>query len=134
MSLDAVKAALEGQLNTMTPALATAWENSDFAPTVGTPFQAVNLLPAEPDNPVYGSNYQERGLLQVTLNYPVGKGAKDAIARAKLIRESFQRGLSLVKSGITTTIERTPEIGPGSSEGPWYQLPVRVRFYANVPS
>jgi hypothetical protein len=134
MSLDAVRAALEGQLNAITPALATAWENADFTPAVGTPFQAVNLLPAEPDNTVFGPTYQERGLMQVTLNYPIGKGAKDALARAKLIRETFQRGLSLVKSGITTTIEKTPEIGPGAPEGAWYQLPVRVRWYANVPS
>lgn len=134
MSLDAVKAALEGQLNAMTPALATAFENAAFTPVVGTPYQAANLMPGEPDNSVYGTNYQERGLFQVTLNYPVGNGAKDALARAKLIRAAFQRGTSIVKSGITTTIEKTPEIGPGASEGAWYQLPVRVRWYANVPS
>jgi len=95
MSIVAIKAALEGQLKAIAPEIPTAWENADYTPVVGTPFQAVTLLPAEPDNNVLSPNYQERGLMQVTLNYPVGKGAKDALARAKLIRESFPRGLTL---------------------------------------
>lgn len=135
MSLDAVRAALEQRLNAMANPLPTAWENAPFAPPIATdPYQAVNLLPAEPDNNVFGTNYQERGLFQVTLSYPLGKGPGDAVARAKLIRAQFQRGLSLVSGGIVTQVERTPEIGPAQTIDSRYQLPVRIRWYANVPS
>jgi len=134
MSLDAVRAALEGQLATILPPIDTVHENQDYERTVGKPYQEVYLLPAEPDNNVLSGNYQERGLFQVTLQYPPGEGTDDALERAKLIRAAFPRGLSLVKSGITTTIERTPEIAPGANTEDRYLLPVRVRFYANVPS
>ena len=134
MSLDAVKAALEGQLATIAPAIDTVHENEAYTPKVGTPYQEAYVLPAEPDNNVLSGNYQERGIFQVTLKYPPGAGAKDAIARAILTRDAFPRGLSLVKSGITTIIERTPEIAPGANTEDRYLLPVRVRFYANVPS
>jgi len=134
MSLDAVKAALEGQLETILPVIDTVHENEDYTPTVGTPYQEVYVLPAEPDNNVLSGNYQERGIFQVTLKYPPGAGAAAAIARAILIRDAFPRGLSLVKSGITTTIERTPEIAPGGNTEDRYLLPVRIRFYANVSS
>lgn len=134
MSLAAVRAALETRLAAMAPALATAWENADFAPTGAAPYQQVFLMPAEPDNAVYGTNYQERGLLQVTLSYPLGAGVKDAVARAQLLRAQFQRGLSLVSGGVTVTIERTPEISQGVVEDDRYRLPVRIRWYANIPS
>lgn len=135
MSLVAVRAALEQRLAAMAPALETAWENANFTPpAAGAPYQAVNLLPAEPDNNVFGPNFQQRGLLQVTLSYPQAKGVIEAAPRAELIRAQFPRGLSLTAGGITTTIEKTPEIGPALIVDARYQLPVRIRFYANVPS
>lgn len=135
MSLVAIRAALEVQLNAMTPALPTAFENANFTPpAAGAPYQAVNLLPAEPDNNVFGPNFQQRGLLQVTLSYPQAAGPAAAAARAELIRAQFPRGLSVTAGGITATIEKTPEVGPALIVDARYQLPVRVRFYANVPS
>lgn len=132
--IDAVRAALETQLAAMGPALATAWENVDFEKVdANTPFQAVTLLPAAPDNPVFGPGfYVERGIMQVTLSYPLGAGPGAAAARAKLVRAQFPRGLSLAAGGVTTTIERTPEIGTGVITDDHYQLPVRIRWYANV--
>lgn len=135
-SLDKVRVALETQLAAMGPALATAWENVDFQPVgADVPFQAVTLLPAEPDNPVYGpAFFLERGLMQVTLNYPLGDGPAAAAARAEALRAQFPRGLSLSSGGVVTIIEKTPEIGPGGPSEDHYQLPVRIRWYANVNS
>lgn len=135
MSLSAIRAALETQLSAITPALPTAWENAPFEPPAGAPYQRVNLIPAPPENPTFGDGFRrERGMLQVTLAYPLGSGPAQAAARSELIRQAFPRGASLTAGGIVTTIEKTPEIGPGLIEGDRYAVPVRVRFFANIQS
>lgn len=130
MSFAAIATAMEVALNAMSPALATAWENVDYSPVEGTPYQAVFLLPAEPDNPEMGRLAREQGILQISLRYPLGAGAATAQARAELIRTTFYRGASFTASGVTTTIERTPHILPGRVEEDRFVIPVRIRFYA----
>lgn len=131
MSLVAVRQALETALAGMSPALATAWENVPYTPVNGTPYQRVYLLAAEPDNPEMGTMATEKGFLQISLFYPLDTGPAAAMARAELIRATFIRGASFAASGVTTTIERTPEIAPAMIEEDRYHLPVRVRFYAH---
>lgn len=133
MSLDAVRAALEGALSQVTPAIATAWENVNYTPVDGTPFQRVTLIPAAPLNDEISRSYVERGTMQVTLAYPAGAGPADATARAQQIRSAFYRGRSIPAGALTVTIERTPEIGIGSIDpnGRW-AVPVRVRYTAPV--
>lgn len=132
-TIAAIRAALEEHLAAISPALATAYENVSFTPQTGTPYQRVFLLPAEPDNPTYGPGiYVEQGIFQVTLCYPLAAGPSAAAARAELVRTNFRRGVSLLKDGVTTTIQRTPEIGVSDSDDACYLLPVRIRWYANV--
>lgn len=131
MSLPAIRAALETALAGMSPALATAYENVPYEPTQGTPYQAVYLMPVEPLNPEMGTMTQERGMLQVSLFYPLGTGPAAAEARAELIRDTFYRGRSFTASGITTTVEKTPEIAPALIDDDRYHVPVRIRFFAN---
>jgi hypothetical protein len=129
--LAAVRAALEGALNGMSPSLATAWENVPYEPTNGTAWQRATLLPAEPDNLEIGGLITERGLMQVTLCYPLNAGVAAPLARAELIRSTFPRGASFTSDGVTTTIERTPEIGPATAEPDYFSLPVRIRYFAH---
>ncbi len=131
MSLLAVRNALETALNAMSPALATAWENSPYTPVNGTPYQRVYLLAAEPDNPEMGGHVTERGFMQITLCYPLDAGPNAAMTRAELIRTTFPRGAAFTASGITTQVERTPEIAPALIEDDRYCVPVRVRFFAH---
>ena len=133
MSLASVRIALESKLNAMTPALSTAWENVPFTPVTGTPYQMVFLLPATPANPTMGDGYyREQGIFQVTLMYPLQAGPKTAADRAELIRAAFKRGTSMTSGGITTIIERTPEIGQGRVDGDrWMQI-VRIRWFAGI--
>lgn len=131
MSSLAIRAALETALAAMSPALATAWENTPYTPVAGTPYQRVYLLMAEPDQPEIGRMTQERGFLQVSLAYPLGAGPSAAQTRAELIRDTFYRGRSLTASGITVTIEKTPEISPAMIEPDRYVVPVRIRFFSN---
>ena len=131
MSLLAVRNALETALNGISPSLATAWENSPYTPVSGTPYQRVYLLAAEPDNPEMGRHTTERGFLQISLAYPLDDGPSAAMTRAELIRSTFYRGAAFTASGITTQIERTPEIAPAQIEDDRYVIPVRVRFFAH---
>lgn len=131
MSLLAVRNALEAALSAMSPAMASAWENAPYTPVAGTPYQRVYLLAAEPDNPEMGGHVTERGFMQVSLCYPLDTGPGAAMARAELIRATFPRGAAFSASGVTTQIERTPEIAPAMIEDDRYVVPVRVRFFAH---
>ena len=132
MSLVSVRIALESALAAMSPSLGTAWENAPYSPTVGTPYQRVFLMAAEPANDEYGQRHTEQGILQVSLAYPLGAGPSAATTRAELIRSTFYRGASFTSGGVTVTISRTPEIAPGRVEEDRWVVPVRVRFHAHI--
>lgn len=134
MSALAIRAALETALAAMSPALATAYENVPYTPVAGTPYQRVAVLLAPPANLEIGRSVQERGLLKVSLAYPLGAGPSAALTRAELIRDTFYRGRSFTASGITTTIETTPEIAPAMTEPDRYVVPVTIRFFSNYPA
>jgi hypothetical protein len=127
-----IRQALESRLAAMTPSLATAFENVPFKPTNGTAYQSVHVMFTAPDNREIGRQYVARGFMQVSLFYPEGGGAEPATSRAELIRSTFYRGLSLTNGAVTVTIDRTPEILPGSNDDDRFVLPVRIPFYAPV--
>lgn len=130
MSLTKVRAALETALDAAL-AIDLAWENVPYTPTQGTPYAKVYLLAAEPDNLEIGGLITDQGFMQVTLCYPLGTGPAAALAAAESIRTAFPRGASFTASGVVTTIQRTPEIGPAATEDDVYSVPVRVRFYSH---
>ena len=133
MSSLLIHKALDIALNAMTPALATAWENVAFTvPVISTPYQKVNLLLATPENREFGSTYQEQGIYQISLFYPLQTGVSDALTRAELIRSTFLRGSSFTNSGVTVKITRTPEISAGTIEGDRWFIPVKIRFSAFI--
>lgn len=132
MSVTAIRAALETALAAMTPALATAWENAEYTPVQGTPYQRVTLMLAEPDNSEIGPQFVQRGMLQVSLFYPDGPGPAAATTRAELIQTAFARGHSFTSGGITVTVEKTPEIATAMQDEDRFHVPVRIRFYAPV--
>lgn len=135
MSDKAIRAALEARLDLLAPALATAWENAPFKPTVGTPHQRVHLLRAEPENlSSSGASKRLSGFMQVMLFYPQNKGPGDAETRAEALRAHFPTALTLVNSGVSVVIEGTPYIMAGFKDGAWWAVPVRVPYFANIVS
>lgn len=133
MSIVNIRAALETRLNAISPSLATAWESVPYTPVTGTPFQQVNLLLNEAENPTLGDGmYRVTGFLQVLLCYPPGTGPKAASARAELIRNQFQRGLGLSSGGTDVLIDRTPTIATAIIDGDRYRLPVTIYFSADI--
>lgn len=133
MSQTAISNALETRLNAIAAPLATAWENVEFAPTGGVEYQKVDILFVEPENPTFGASFnRQRGFMQVQLRYPLNTGRKDALARAEAVKNWFPRGLSLLDSGVTTIVEKTPEISKGGVIDDRYVVNVRIRFFANL--
>ncbi len=133
MSIVSIRAALEAQLNGMSPALPTAWENFAFTPPApSSPYQKVDLLFATPDNPEMGTGYRELGYMQVTLRYPLQKGPAEAAARAILLRTTFPKNLSLTSGSIVVTISKTPAIGSGAKDGDRWAVPVKIPFHSNI--
>lgn len=128
-----IRAVLEADLDLMAPAIATVHENEGGEPPpVGTPYQACEMIPATPRNPEQGRFAQLSGIFSVILAYPVGKGAGDAGRRAKAIRERFWRGRSLSDHGVTVTIENTPDVRPGFTDGGRWKVPVSIPYRADV--
>ena len=133
MSIADIRDALEIALASITPEIATAWESVAFEPTPGIPYQAVNLLFAEPENPTMGGDFhRERGIIQITLAYPIDEGPQALEARAQLIRDAFPRAQTFTRNAITVIIEKTPEISPGQIDGDRRRVPVKIRFFANI--
>ena len=135
MSNKAISIAMETRLKSIDPALNTAWENVEFKPTFGQPFQVANMLFARPENPTFGDDfYRQRGYLQVKLFWPQNVGKRAIFERAELVREYFKRGTTLEAVGVATTVEETPEIGNGNIEDVWFAVIVKIRFFANINS
>lgn len=133
MSLLKIRQALEVQLATVLPVIATANENASFQPQASIPYQRINLMPAEPTNPSFGDNFRrEQGIFQIMLCYPLLSGSGDALARAELIRAAFNRGNSFTVGGVTVQIDRTPTVSGAIIDADRYCVPVRVRYFANV--
>ena len=128
-----IRAMLESRLNTLTPALATAWENAPYNPVVGTAYQRVYLLFATPENPTMGDDfYREQGIFQINLFYPLQTGTATAATRAEAIKTLFKRGTSITSNGVTVQIEATPERSQGRRDGDRWALPVKIRWFAGI--
>lgn len=133
MSIAKIRAAFETRLATLSPALATAYENGSYAPVAGTPYQRINLLPNTPEDAVLGSLiYFEIGIFQVMLCYPMGNGPGTAEARAQLVKDLFKRGTSMVQGGVTVTVMRAPSVAGGFIDGDRYCVPISIRYQSQV--
>jgi hypothetical protein len=128
-----IRVALENRLNALSPAISTAWENVEFLPVVGTPWQRVNILWASPDNTTLGCSRRfERGILQVTLHYPMNKGASTIDDRVNLLVAHFYRGLAMTNDGQTVRITSTPSRATLGDDGKFFKMAVSINFNAEV--
>jgi hypothetical protein len=134
-SLTRVRAALEQRLQALPGGwlTQTAFENAVFLPKANVAFQRINFIMSPPDNPTIGDGfYRERGIFQITLCAPINTGAGDTLYYAERIRDWFPRGASFVNEGITARVETTPQIGPGSYDGDRFNVPISIRFWADI--
>ena len=133
MSQVLIAQAFEVKLAALSPALSTAFDNVDFTPVVGEPYQEAFLLPASPDNSSMGQkHYREVGLYQITLCYPKGTGAGAARARAELTKKHFKRGTTMENGGLKVIVIRTPTISPRFIDGDRYKLALSIYYQCDV--
>lgn len=127
MSIGTIRAALESRLNGITSPLPTAWENVQYTPTPGAAWQRVNLMVGEPvDYTLARDVVEQRGVLQVTLYYPIGAGTASAAARAQAVADRFASYQELTSGGTTVVIDRTPHIAGGRVVDEWWCVPVSI--------
>lgn len=132
MSELAIQSALEQHLDALGP-FATAWENTGFVPVDGVPFQRVNMLPVSPEDDVIGREMVKlRGLLQVTLCYPAGKGRGEVQARVDALRAHFAPPLTLTNGGIKVQVVDTARVSAGFADGGRWCVPVTIPWHSFV--
>lgn len=134
MSLIDIRSMLETQLSTLTPKVSTQYENVTFTPVTNVPYQSVNLIMNEPDDPTIGSSglYREKGFFQITLRYPLGNGTTQAMTQAEAIRHIFAQGTVLTKNGFRLICTRTPYIRVMPNEVDRFVVIVRCSFTVDV--
>ncbi len=135
MSQVAIRAALEQALATINPTITTSYENVPFQPpNETTPYQACYVRFGKPENIEIGKGYNEVGYFQVSLFYPQNDGTADVTARAKLVRDLFQKKASFTSSGITVNVVQTPEIPNGVPDGDRWAVHIKIPFMAQIYS
>jgi hypothetical protein len=134
-ALPAVRRALERRLIALLPDLGAgievAFENASISPA-GT-YLEPRLLPADPDGSFYGSlTYLERGVFQVAIMSPLGKGAGSSEALGAKIRKHFARGTTLTENGIQTIVVDVPSQSRGFPDQGSWRTPVSIPWEALV--
>lgn len=128
-----VRTILETALNANAGGIDVAWENRNYVPTGGVPYQEAFLLYAQPENPTLGDNFfRENGIFQITLQYPQGAGPGVAETRALVLRGVFKRGQSFTDGTITVTIAKTAMISEGRLDGDRWSVPLKIPFFSNI--
>lgn len=126
-----IKTAFEIKLNSITPIIATAYENVPFTPTSNVPYQELSLLPSYNDSEyINDKQYISYGLVQITLKYPTTKGSKDILDRVKLYMNNFVRGDTLTNGGISIKIRSTPVAVNLGTIGDRYVYAISINYKA----
>ena len=132
MSQVNIRKAFEKKLITFTPANTISFENASFTPVNNVPYYECRLAPQDVLNPTLGDNYhREVGVFQIVLCFPAGNGGQAAAAKAEELKQFFRRSTTLVESGTTVIVDKTPSIGRGYIESNRYCVPIRISYFTN---
>lgn len=128
-----IRRAFEKSLLNIDPDFQTAYENTSFEPTKGTPYQSVRLIPNEPENPTFGDLFRrETGTFQIFLCFDAHKGTNEAFLKAGQLQEFYHRGKSLVEGTTEVVILGTPKIAGAIKTDDRYIVPVLIEYYSNI--
>lgn len=132
MSVLKTQRGLIKHLDTLSPALPTAYEGLSFTPTTST-YQRLQFKINSPDDPVLGTGYsRERIEMQIFVNAPTNKGTGEVLARAELLRTHFKKGLTIPEDGILIHVLKTPQISGTIAVGDRIICPVLINVTAEV--
>lgn len=130
MSIPTICALLEQTLQALNPQLPTAFENVEFAPPATT-YQRVNHLINTPRDLAITLDLLEwRGILQVMVCAPLGKGRGEAQARSQAIADHFAPPQTLSGSGVRIDLLKTPAVASGFKSDDRWCVPVSISWSA----
>jgi hypothetical protein len=134
MAIIEIKRAAERKLNSLTPAVSTAWEGVSFNPPNDL-YQRVQFTIQSPDDPVLGTGFhRERMTMQVFVVGAANKGTSEVITRAELIRSHFAKGLVLQEGNVKIHVLRTPQIAGSTIVSERVICPILIELVAEVYS
>lgn len=128
-----IKLAFEKELTSLNSDIESSYENVEYEPKDGVPYQILKILPDDVENPTYGDNYyREVGEFLVLLCYPSREGSSKALQKAHVIRDAFFRGRTLVEGGTKVTIDSTPRISGATVADDRYIVPVTITYFSSI--
>jgi hypothetical protein len=74
----------------------------------------------------------EVGYFEVVLFSHLITAGQRAQTRARAIKDLFPRGLSMIESGQTVVIPRTPTIGLATQLDDRYIVPITIEYYSEI--
>ncbi|MEJ8571228.1 DUF4128 domain-containing protein [Microbaculum marinum] len=118
------------------PALPIAWPNVDFDPPSEATWLRATWLPAETAPATLGEGGENRhsGLFQVDVFVPLEIGHIVPTEYAGAIARAFKRGSDFTSDGVTVRVVTPPSVLTGYKQPPWYGVPVRIRYFADIPN
>lgn len=132
MSIKKTQVGLIKHLQTLSPALPTAYEGVSFTPPTGM-YQRVQFRISKPDDPVLGQGYyRERLEIQVFVYGAINKGTGEVLDRAEMLRQHFKKGTFLLEQQIPIHVLETPAISGTVVIGDRILCPVIITAVAEI--
>ena len=118
----------------LAPALPIAWENDDFDPPAdGSAWLDVQLFRSDSRRwSINGDTHEAIGFLQVAVMTWKGRAAVAPDLIAEAVQAHFPADLRLFEGDQIVAITERPEIGSGLPDGPWWRVPVTVRWRSSI--
>lgn len=131
MNNGAIHKALTRKLENIAAAMAlpVAWENTPFTPPTAGVYIEENFLPAESEDVfVQGTKAIRRGVYQVTVVYPLGKGTQAAAALADKIAEAFPNNAIIDPVNPALFVNGFSDVFTGITDDRAYRVPVSIPY------
>lgn len=118
----------------LTPALPVSYPDIPFIPPANA-YLEVRHLPNSNINRFIGNadDTQYRGLLQITVVYPSGKGIVAPNEVAGKIVDHFKKGTVLRSGATTVRVYEKPSVAPSSQDTDRVHVPVTIKYNCFAP-
>ena len=132
MAIKEVKKAVRERLKALTPALPTALEGMSFTPPTGM-YQRLQFVVEPPTDPTFGTYfYRENVQVQIFVVDKLDVGTTNAETRAELIRDWFNKGLTLTEGNVRMHVLRTPHVSSAAVAADRIIVPVLISVTTEV--
>lgn len=131
MNNGSIHKALARKLEAVAAALnvPVAWQNVSFEPPLTGIYLEETFLPAENEDVfVQGTAAVRRGVYQVTVIYPLGKGSQAAQALADKIAEAFPNNAMIDASNKPLFVNGFADVFSGLTDDTGYRVPVSIPY------